>query len=195
MLNKMEKGLLFIVSAPAGTGKTTLVKKLTQEFPHVISSLSFTTREPRNGEADGIDYNFISKTDFEERVKRGDLLEFVELYGHYYGTSKKWVENQQAQGNHIVLVIDTQGGLLLKKKNVPAVFIFIEPPSLEELKRRLLARKTESLTVIEERLSCVVRELQQGAEYDYRIINDQLDVAYQVLKSIFIAEMHRIRKP
>ena len=94
MLNKMEKGLLFIVSAPAGTGKTTLVKKLTQEFPHVISSLSFTTREPRNGEADGIDYNFISKTDFEERVKRGDLLEFVELYGHYYGTSKKWVTSR-----------------------------------------------------------------------------------------------------
>jgi len=191
--NGLRKGLIFIISAPAGTGKTTLVKRLIHEFPHVVQSLSYTTRAPRKGEINGVDYNFIDRATFEEKIRSGELLEYIELYGFYYGTSCLWVEEQRKKGNHVILVIDTQGGLNLKTK-IQATFIFIEPPSLEELKNRLILRKTEPLSVIEKRLSCVERELEQGKNYDYRIINDRIDVAYQVLKSIFIAETHRIRE-
>lgn len=190
--SKRKEGLVFVVSAPAGTGKTTLVKRLTQEFPYVKSSISFTTRKPRQEEMNGVDYNFISKDEFEAKIKAGELLEYVQLYGFYYGTSRIWVEEQLKKGNHVVLVIDTQGGLKLKEK-VPAIFVFIEPPSLEELKRRLLLRKTEPDCVIEQRLACATREIVQGKQYNYRIINDQIDAAYQVLKSILVAEEHRIK--
>lgn len=181
------------MSAPAGTGKTTLVKRLVQEFPEIKSSLSYTTRKPREGEINGVDYNFIDKTQFEAKIEAGEFLEYVKLYDSYYGTSRAWVQEEQNKGYHIILVIDTQGGLALKEK-IEAVFIFLEPPSLEELKKRLLLRQTESLNVIDKRLSCVDREMQQGQEYDYKIINDQIDVAYQVLKSIYIAETHRIKR-
>lgn len=190
--NDKKEGLIFIVSAPAGTGKTTLVKKLTQEFPQVKSSISYTTRKPRQGEIDGVDYNFIGTAEFEEKIKMGELLEYVQLYGFYYGTSRTWVDEQIKQGHHVVLVIDTQGGLILKDK-IQAVFIFIAPPSLEELKKRLLIRKTEPASVIEQRLTCVFREIKQGEQYNYKIVNDQIDAAYDVLRSILVAEEHRIR--
>ena len=190
--SEKKEGLIFIVSAPAGTGKTTLVKRLTQEFPHIKSSISYTTRKPRQGEINGVDYNFIDKTEFEAKINAGEFLEYVQLYGFYYGTSRKWVEGQLKKGNHVVLVIDTQGGLNLKEK-ISAIFIFIEPPSLEELKKRLLLRKTEPARIVEERLECAAREILQGKQYNYRIINDQIDAAYQVLRSILVAEEHRIR--
>lgn len=189
--SEKKEGLIFIISAPAGTGKTTLVKRLTQEFPHIKSSISYTTRKPRSGEVDGVDYNFIDVDEFESKIKAGELLEYVQLYGFYYGTSRKWVEEQLKKGNHVILVIDTQGGLNLKGK-IPAVFIFIEPPSLDELKKRLLLRRTEPTSVVEERLECAAREIQQGKQYNYRIINDQIDTAYQILRSILVAEEHRI---
>lgn len=190
--NKTKKGLVFIISAPAGTGKTTLVKRLKEEFPDIKSNVSFTTRKPRPGEIDGIDYHFIDQETFEEKIRAGELLEYVQLYGFYYGSSKNWVEEQLKKGNHVVLVIDTQGGLNLKNK-IPAIFVFIEPPSLDELKRRLFGRQTEPDQVIEQRFACAAREIEQGKQYDYRIINDLIDPAYEILKSIFIAELHRIR--
>ena len=190
--SEKKEGNVFIISAPAGTGKTTLVKKLTQEFPYVRSSVSYTTRPPREGEINGIDYNFISLKEFEDKIQADDLLEYVQLYGFYYGTSRQWVDDQIKRGHYVVLVIDTQGGLILKEK-IKAVFIFIEPPSLDELKRRLLLRKTEPMSVIEQRMACAKREIEQGKQYDYRIINDQIDVAYQALRSILVAEEHRIR--
>lgn len=193
MSNKeLKEGLIFIISAPAGTGKTTLVKRLLKELPHVKPSISFTTREPRPGEANGIDYNFIKEEEFIEKIKTNELLEYVQLFGCYYGTSRVWVEEQLKKGNHVVLVIDTQGGLHLKEK-IDAVFIFIEPPSLEELKKRLLIRKTESDLAMKERLACSEREMQEGKQYDYKIINDELNEAYQILRSIVVAEEHRIR--
>lgn len=199
--SEKKEGLIFIVSAPAGTGKTTLVKRLVQEFPHVKTGISYTTRKPRQGEINGVDYNFIEESEFKAKIHAGELLEYVQLYGFYYGTSSSWVEEQIKNGHHVVLVIDTQGGLNLKlkgsslglKSKVHAVFIFIEPPSLEELKRRLLIRKTEPDHVIEQRLACAAREMQQGKQYDYKIINDQIDAAYHVLRSILVAEEHRIR--
>lgn len=191
LLENGKKGLVFIVSAPAGTGKTTLVDRLAHEFPRVIRSISYTTRTPREGEVDGKDYHFIKNDEFERMVEKGLFLEYVKLYDYYYGTSKQWVNEQQKKGNHVVLVIDTQGALRLKG-SIPAIYVFVRPPSLDELSRRLEKRKTETVEVQEQRLAWAKVELEAARYYDYQIVNDDLDVAYEVLKSIFIAESHRV---
>lgn len=193
LLGEGSEGGMFIVSAPAGTGKTTLVHRLVQEFPEVKASISYTTRQPREGEIPGVDYHFISEAEFEAKIVEGDFLEHVKLYGTYYGTSRQWILAQQKQGIHIVLVIDTQGALQLKG-HLSASFIFIRPPSLQVLQARLVKRHTESPEMIEKRLEWAKRELKAVHYYDYQIINDDLEVAYQVLKSIVIAECHRVRR-
>ncbi len=192
LLGEVKKGLIFVVSAPAGTGKTTLVQRLVKEFPSIIASISYTTRQPREGEVHGVHYHFISETQFEAKIAASDFLEFVKLYGTYYGTSRQWIEEQQNQGKHVILVIDTQGALQLKKQ-LPAVFIFIRPPSLESLQARLIHRKTETTEMIKKRLAWAKTELEAAEQYDYQIINDDLEIAYQVFRSIFIAECHRVR--
>jgi guanylate kinase len=192
LLGNRGVGLIFVVSAPAGTGKTTLVQRLMQEFPSIIASISYTTRQPREGEIPGVHYHFISDAEFETKIVAGDFLEYVKLYGTYYGTSREWVRGQQYQGKHVVLVIDTQGALQLKGQ-FPAIFIFVRPPSLESLRERLNQRQTESAEMIEKRLAWAQTELQVAQKYDYEIINDDLEIAYQILRSIFIAECHRIR--
>ncbi len=192
LLGQGAEGLVFIVSAPAGTGKTTLVQMLVKEFPCVIASISYTTRLPRLGEIAGINYHFISASEFEAKIAAADFLEYVKLYGTYYGTSRQWVMEQQKQGKHVVLVIDTQGALKLKG-NLPAIFIFIRPPSLEILRTRLVNRQTESSIMIEQRLEWAKQELVAAQSYDYQVINDNLNQAYQVLRSILIAECHRVR--
>lgn len=194
LLGKEGKGLTFIVSAPAGTGKTTLVQRLVQEFPSIIASISYTTRQPREGEIPGVHYHFISEKEFEAKIAASDFLEYVKLYGTYYGTSSQWITEQQNQGKHVILVIDTQGALHLKRR-LPATFIFIRPPSLECLQMRLMQRKTETAEMIEKRLAWARVELEAAQQYDYEIVNDNLEIAYQVFRSIFIAECHRIRHP
>ena len=135
MLNKeVKKGRLFVVSAPAGTGKTTLLKNLTEEFPSVKTSISFTTRNKRPNEIPGVDYNFISRDEFQKKIDEGEFLEYIELYGAYYGTSKSHVEKLQTEGYHVVLVIDTQGGLKLKKQ-MAVTLIFVMPPSFDDRAR------------------------------------------------------------
>lgn len=190
--SRPERGLLFILSAPAGTGKTTLMQMLIDKVPGVISSISYTTRLQRPGETDGVHYHFISNAEFAERISKGEFLEYVELYGCYYGTSKLWVEQQRAAVKHVFLVIDTQGAAQLKAKS-DAVLIFMAPPSLEELERRLKQRMTETPAVIAKRLSWAEQEMQAWPEYDYLILNDQLPTAYDALRSIVVAEEHRIR--
>ncbi len=190
LLGNKGKGLLFILSAPAGTGKTTLVDRLTLEFPCVVMSISFTTRQPRRGEVPGEHYNFVGREEFEKMVADGEFLEHVKLYDDYYGTSRKWVERQQNQGRHVVLVIDTQGAAQLNGLE-QAVFIFVAPPSIEELRERLMTRSTESLEMINKRLAWAKHEMEASVHYDYLIVNDNLDVAYAVLKSVLIAEEHR----
>lgn len=190
LFGNSKEGTLFIISAPAGTGKTTLVKKLASEFPYVTQSISFTTRVPRPKERHGVDYFFVSREEFEKQIEDKAFLEHVELYGDYYGTSIKWVEEELASGKHVILVIDTQGALQLKEK-LEAVFIFLIPPSIEELKRRLIERNTENETIIKERLKWAEREIACARFYDYKIINADLDTAYRVLQSILIAEAHR----
>lgn len=193
LLGESTEGLIFVVSAPAGTGKTTLVQMLAQEFPSIIASISYTTRKRREGEIEGTHYHFISDSEFKAKIAAADFLEYVELYGTYYGTSRQWIKEQVYKGKHVVLVIDTQGALKLKGQ-IPAILIFIRPPSVEVLRARLLQRRTETLEIVEKRLAWAQRELEVAQEYDYQLINDRLETAYQVLRSIFIAECHRTRR-
>ncbi|HEY5234842.1 MAG TPA: guanylate kinase [Rhabdochlamydiaceae bacterium] len=197
LLGNLPQGLIFVISAPAGTGKTTLVNKLTDEFPCVVRNVSCTTRAPRPSEQEGKDYFFFDKKAFEDKIAKGDFLEHATVFGEYYGTSGEFIKKQTALGKHVVLVIDTQGALQLQKQfkgKTPAIFIFISPPSLTELKERLLKRKTENTQLMEERLAWAKHELEMVHHYDYHIVNDHLDTAYNVLKSIFIAEEHKVRR-
>lgn len=188
----MKKGLLFVISAPSGTGKTTLVQMLLKEFHNVVESVSCTTRKRRDNEVEGRDYHFLSKAQFEEKIEEGEFLEYAKVFGHYYGTSHKWVQDCQAKGKHVVLVIDTQGALQLQGK-VDAAFIFIKPPSLDALHERLAKRKADSDEAMRERLSWAEKEMALAEKYDYQIVNDRLEKAYDVLKAILIAEEHRNR--
>jgi len=191
LLGNRKKGLLFVMSAPAGTGKTTLMQMLTREFPQVIQSISYCSRKPRSNEKDGVDYHFITEKEFEKKIKTADFLEYVRLYNDYYGTDKKWVEKQLSLGNHVFLVIDTQGAMKLKGC-VNAIFIFIKPPSLEVLQERISKRSTDSPESIQKRMAWAEKELPFAKEYDYLIVNDDLETAYQVLRSIVIAEDHHL---
>lgn len=193
ILGNLEKGLVFVLSAPAGTGKTTLVRLLSDEFPMVIESVSCTTRPPRAGEIPDRDYHFLSKEEFKRKIEKDDFLEYAEVFGHLYGTLKSEVVHQQKLGKHVILVIDTQGALVLKEKRFSAIFIFVKPPSLIELRERLFKRKTEGDQHIEERLNWATREMQMAEQYDYQIVNDSLNHAYDVFRSIVIAEEHKTK--
>lgn len=192
LLGNLKTGLTFVVSAPAGTGKTTLVQMLVQEFPCIVESISYTTRKCRNGEIPGVHYNFISEKQFEEKIANNEFLEHVKLYGYYYGTCKKDLDKLLSEGKHVILVIDTQGALQLMER-FAATFIFLLPPSLEVLKERLKRRSTENEKVINERLEWARREIEVAHFYDYNIVNDDLATAYQVLRSIIIAEEHKTK--
>lgn len=185
-------GLLFVVSAPAGTGKTTLVRLLIEEFAEIKASISCTTRPPRPGEKEGEHYHFLQPEEFRRRIAEGDFLEYAQVFDHLYGTSRSALAAERSKGHAMVLTIDTQGALQLRQKE-PAVLIFIRPPSLEELRRRLAARKTESVASMEKRLSWAEKELAVASAYDYEIVNDDLEVAYEALRAIVIAEAHRIK--
>jgi guanylate kinase len=191
-LGGLKKGLVFVISAPAGTGKTTLVRMLQDEFDCVVESVSFTTRPIRPNEVEGRDYHFISAADFEKRIAEGEFLEYAQVFGNYYGTSRKVVEEAQGRGKHVLLVIDTQGAMQLMGF-LEAVFIFISPPNMEELRARLLTRKSETAEAIEHRLSWAQKEIALSRRYDYHIVNDRLKTAYDVLRAILIAEEHKNR--
>lgn len=192
VLGNLSEGLLFVVSAPAGTGKTTLVRMLTKNFSCIVESISCTTRLPREGEENGKDYFFMTPADFERKRKNGDFLESAEVFGHSYGTSKEFVTRQRKAGKHVILVIDTQGALHLKSLQIDATYIFIAPPDFEVLRERLLGRNTESKEESERRLSWAHQEMERALFYDFFIVNSELDVAYEVLKSVLIAEEHRV---
>ena len=166
---------------------------LRKEFPENISySISFTTRKPRGGEVNGKDYFFISDEEFKAKIQAEEFLEYAKVFDHYYGTSKKVIDEECQKGRHVLLVIDTQGALQLKKK-IDGIFVFISPPSVEELARRLRARKTDSEEAIQKRLSWAEKEIEMAKHYDYNIVNLHLKNAYDVLRSIVIAEEHRQR--
>ncbi len=193
ILGNLPQGLVFIISAPAGTGKTTLVRMLIEEFDCVAESVSCTTRQIRPGEVPGKDYYFLTDAEFNAKKSAGDFLEFAEVFDHQYGTSREYVMQSQSSGKHVFLVIDTQGAMQLKKEGFSAVYVFLSPPSLEELKQRLCKRRTDSPETIEKRLSWAEKEMEMARYYDYHIVNDHLDNAYTILRSIVIAEEHRVR--
>nr|WP_297444985.1 guanylate kinase [Desulfurobacterium sp.] len=188
------KGLLIVISAPSGTGKTTLVNMLMRSFPQIEFSISCTTRKPRPGEVDGKDYYFISLEEFEKKIEKNELLEWAEVYGNFYGTPKDKVLKALNEGKDVLLDIDTQGALQVKKNYPEAVLIFILPPSLKELERRLRSRGTEDEETIEKRLLIARRELSLATRYDYIIINDRLQEAFEKLKSIVTAERWKTQR-
>ncbi len=189
-----SKNILFVISAPSGAGKTTLWKKLISELKDIRRSISVTTRQPRKGEKNGRDYHFVSEEDFKRMIENDELIEWAEVHGHYYGTLRKNIEKAQKEGYDLILEIDVQGGMNIKKTGLDAVFIFILPPSFEELKRRLKKRKDLKENEIEKRLKNAEEEMKYVSEYDYCIINDRLERAYNELKSIVIAERLKVKR-
>ncbi len=194
MLSDKLKGLLIVISAPSGTGKTTLTHMLLKEFPDIEFSVSYTTRKPRPGEVNGKDYFFVDRETFERMIEEGDFLEWAQVYGNLYGTSKTQVLKALNEGKDILLDIDTQGALQVKKNFPESVLIFILPPSFKELERRLRSRGTDDEETIEKRLKIARVEVERAPLYDYIVVNDVLEKAYEKLKSIVIAEKCRTER-
>ena len=191
MEEKKNRGSLFIVSAPSGTGKTTLCKKLVSAVPNLRFSVSYTTRPPRPGEVNDRDYTFVSRHEFKLMLEREEFVESAEIHGELYGTSKKRLEELTDSGIGVVLDIDTQGAMQLKKKWGEGVYIFILPPSIELLRERLEKRMTDSREEMGKRLKNAVLEIKNYHEYDYVIINDIFEKAFSELEAIIIS--HRVR--
>lgn len=191
----MERGNLFIISAPSGTGKTTILKKIITEIENIAFSVSHTTRLPRAEEQEGGDYFFIDKEAFAAMRQQDLFLEWAEVHGNLYGTSSDTVQAAVKQGLDIILDIDVQGARQVKEKlGLNGVFIFISPPSLAELAKRLTGRSTETDDVIATRLANAKEEMKSIDQYDYVIVNDTVDRAVEVLKSIIVAERSRKRR-
>lgn len=187
----MKKGLLFVVSAPSGTGKTTLCRAMTQVFPGLHYSISYTTRSPRTGDVNGRDYYFISPAEFQERIDRNDFAEWAEIYGCRYGTSRSLLDKIRGEGRDVILDIDGQGARQLREQDLEGTFIFLLPPSLAELRRRLSLRGTEGKAAMQERLRKAQTEMAEAHGYDYLIVNDDLEKAKDQLKSVINAEHQR----
>jgi guanylate kinase len=180
-------GNLFIISAPSGAGKTSLVTALLNSNKQIALSVSYTTRAPRPGETDGKDYHFVSREKFLEMAQNGDFLESAEVYGNLYGTSQPWIKQQLASGRDILLEIDWQGASQVRKLMPHAISIFILPPSLSALETRLKGRGQDSAEVIAQRLRAAREDISHVAEFDYVIINDKLDEALRQLGALVIA--------
>jgi guanylate kinase len=181
-------GSLFIISAPSGAGKTSLVHKLTEKDPLVDVSVSTTTRTQRPGEEDGVNYHFVDVATFEQQVAQGDFLEHAQVFDHYYGTSRTAVESQLANGKDVILEIDWQGAQQVRQLMPDAVSIFILPPSLSELERRLKNRQTDSDEIIARRMQDAVNEMRHYDEFDFLVINNHFDIALSELHHIFLAQ-------
>ncbi|MBF0216658.1 MAG: guanylate kinase [Candidatus Omnitrophica bacterium] len=180
--------LVLVVSSPSGGGKTTIVSRVLCEIGRIARSVSYTTRPPRKGEVDKEDYYFISGEAFRKRIDSGDLLEWEELFGHYYGTSKEQVEKVLMGGDDIILSIDVNGARSVREKVPDCVSVFIMPPSRETLAKRLLSRNTEEREDLAKRLAESEKEISSSEEYDYLIVNDDLDKAVVELKTIIETE-------
>jgi len=188
---KKNKGCLFVVSAPSGAGKTTLCSKIVSCLPHLRFSVSYTTRLQRPGEVHDRDYTFISREDFRFMAERGEFIEWAEVHGEYYGTSKKRLEEILDSGNDVILDIDTQGAMQIKNRIKEGTYIFILPPSLEILRKRLADRMTDAKKDMEKRLKMAVSEIKTYQQYDYVIINDKLEASLKELEAIIISQRVR----
>ncbi len=181
---KKQKGKLFVISGSSGVGKGTLLKLLLEQNPNINLSISATTRHPRRGEIDGVNYFFTNEEDFLNAVANNEFLEWAEFNGNFYGTKQAYVEKTLAKGEDLILEIETKGALQIKQKLPDAILIFILPPSIEELENRLRGRNTEDETAIQNRLKEAFREIECSKDYDYRIVNDNLEKALTELQAI-----------
>lgn len=182
-----HEGILIVVSGFSGAGKGTLMKKLVQEYDNYALSISATTRAPRPGEEDGREYFFLTKEAFERKIEEGGLVEYACYCDNYYGTPKDYVEKNLAEGRNVILEIEIQGALKIKEKYPGALLLFVMPPDAEELKHRLTARGTETEEVIQKRMERAVKEADGIEEYDYIVVNDDLDTCVKELHEIITA--------
>ncbi len=189
-----DEGLLLIISGPSGAGKGTICKALRERYPWLRYSTSMTTREPRRGEREGISYYFRTNGQFEDLIRENEFLEYAQVYGHYYGTPKKQVLQMVDNGETVLLEIDIQGAMQVKTRYPKGVFIYIVPPSLKVLSKRIHERGTDSEEVIQKRLASITRELAQAHQYDYIIVNDVLDVAVHKACAIIEAERCKLSR-
>ena len=187
-----DRGLLFIVSAPSGTGKTTLVERLVEHTPSLKMSRSYTSRAARDGETDGVDYNFVTRSKFEAMAAAGEFLEWAEVFGNLYGTGASDTETVLAAGHDVVLVIDVQGARKVRARGIETTTVFVMPPSMAVLEQRLRGRSKDSETEIQRRLQVARAEVAAFAEYDFVVVNDELTSAVDRLRSIVVAERSRL---
>jgi guanylate kinase len=192
-MSSSRRGLLFIVSAPSGTGKTTLVERLVRDVSGLRMSRSYTSRAARAGERDGVDYNFITRAEFETMVREAAFLEWADIYGNLYGTAAADTERCLANGEDVVLVIDVQGARQVRSRGLENIGVFVLPPSAEVLEARLRGRSKDSEEQIARRLEVACREVEDYATYDYVVINDEVEACVDRLRSIVVAERARVR--
>lgn len=191
----MQKtGLLFVISAPSGAGKTTIFRELRVLYPELRESISYTTRPIRGGEQDGLDYYFVSREQFALMVKDGAFAEWAEVHGNCYGTARATLSQASAEGHDILLDIDVQGAAQLRSSGLDGVFIFILPPGMAELRQRLAGRNTDSSEVIERRLKNAVSEIREATRFDYIVVNDDLARAVATVQAIIVAEKARANR-
>ncbi len=188
------KGVLLVVSGPSGAGKGTICQILRDKLPDLGYSISVTTRQPRVGEVDGVNYFFKTVPQVQEMIARGELLEYAEVYGNYYGTPRQYVMDLLQSGRDVLLEIDIQGALQIKRRFPEGVFVFIVPPSLDELSARIYKRGTDSEDVIRRRMASAASELTYAAEYDYIVVNDIAAKAAQKVLTIMEAERYRVAR-
>ncbi|WP_097018802.1 guanylate kinase [Orenia metallireducens] len=193
MLNNREnRGNLIILSGPSAVGKGTVLRALLEEYDEVCYSVSATTREPREGEIDGVHYFFMSQDEFRASIKNDEFIEWAKVHNNYYGTPRNYVEETLKSGKDVILEIDIQGARQVAESFSEGVFVFLAPPSMEELKSRIYKRGTETEDAIQTRMSNATKELEEIDRYDYLIINDEVENAVDKLKSIIIAERCKI---
>ncbi|MFO7151643.1 MAG: guanylate kinase [Bacillota bacterium] len=190
----MPEGMLIVLSGPSGAGKGTLCSQLLKRRPELVLSVSVTTRPPRPGEIDGVSYYFTDEARFKKMIDAGEFLEWAKVYNNYYGTPKKFVEEQLKQGKDVILEIDIQGARQVKKNCPNAVFIFILPPDIEELKKRIIKRGSENKESFDLRVKSAEEELKAMYDYDYAVVNDVVEEAVKKLESIILAERCRVKR-
>lgn len=193
-MKRAHRGTLFVLSAPSGAGKTSLCERLLAELPDMRQSVSFTTRGPRPGEVQDVHYTFVDEDEFRSMIAEGEFIEWAEVHGNFYGTSARRVEEIVEAGLDVLLDIDVQGGGHIKQRFPESVLIFIFPPSLAELRKRLQRRMSDTAETIEKRLKKATDEVRQYSRYDYGIVNDSLEDAVRLLRAVVIAERARVSR-
>jgi guanylate kinase len=193
-MSNRRRGLLFIVSAPSGAGKTTVVERLVEQTPHLKMSRSYTSRQAREGEVDGVDYNFVSRERFEAMIEAGQFLEWADVFGNLYGTGADDTERLLASGDDVVLVIDVQGARKVRSRGLQSTTTFVMPPSFEVLEQRLRGRSKDTEEAIQCRLRVARDEIASFSDYEYVVVNDELTAAVDRLRSIVIAERSRLQR-